>query len=283
MCYNESLSTRVPFTVSCMICVCLVIRSPSRPCSSEAEQRLAVRTQQRGRRPPEFGSTVPTITIRGILTTEKSETDREDCLMCKKFSRGPCGRHFTVWMDCTDENPGKDDNGEPLHLTKCSDFAVKLAECLEENVEYYSKNDDVDDDINEDPIARDGAMNNAWKEFVREIEDSIESGKFSLLPFPLNIQPKMEVRPPTHTGAAFFVPENDGQHILAAYILDDSLNVIAAASREDMYMNNHIGCVIQFKIVEGMKSATCRAIYDTAVKDDVVVYTRTMRVPTSQF
>ncbi len=280
-----------------MICVGVVIRSPSRPCSLEAAQYSAARTQQRGRRPPEFGSTVPKITIRGISTTEMSETnlpnidsnrDREDCPMCKKFSRGPCGGHFTVWLDCTDANPGKDKNGEPLHLTKCSDFSLILAECLEDNVGFYSKNDDVDDDINEDytdPAARGGAMKDAWKEFVREIEDAVESRKYSLLPFPVNIQPKMEVRPPTLTGAAFFVPENDGQPILAAYILDDSLNVIAAASREDMYMNYNIGCVIQFKIVEGMKSATCRAIYDTAGEDDVVVYTRSMMVPdyASQF
>jgi uncharacterized protein YhfF len=37
--------------------------------------------------------------------------------------------------------------------------------------------------------------------------------------------------------------------------------------------------VIQFKIVEGMKSATCRAIYDTDGEDDPVIYTRSMLVP----
>ena len=47
-----------------------------------------------------------------------------------------------VWLDCTDENPGTNDNGKPLHLTICLDFAVKLAECLEGNVEHYSKIDD---------------------------------------------------------------------------------------------------------------------------------------------
>lgn len=201
--------------------------------------------------------------------------------MCKKFSRGPCGEHFTKWLACTDANPGKDASGEPLHLTRCSDFAEKLAVCLDENIAYYSKNEDTDDDTNEDvdTAASEGALRDAWKEFVREMEDAINSGKYSLLPFPHNIQPKMEVRLSTHTGAAFFASEHESHPILAAYILDDSSNVIAAASREDMYMKNHLGCVIQFKIVEGMKSATCRAIYDTDGEDDPVIYTRSMLVP----
>jgi len=207
--------------------------------------------------------------------------NREDCPMCKKFSRGPCGEHFTKWLACTDANPGKNDSGEPLHLTRCSDFAEKLAVCLDEHIAYYSTNDDTDDavDDNEDAEARDGALKDAWKKFVTEMEDAIQTGKYSLLPFPHNIQPKMEVRLSTHTGAAFFKPEHNKQPILAVYILDDSSNVIAAASREDMYMNNHPGCVIQFKILEGMKSATCRAIYDTDGEDDVVIYTRSMLVP----
>jgi hypothetical protein len=161
-------------------------------------------------------------------------------------------------------------------------LAEKLAACLDINVAFYSKNADSDDDVDEDDYsaASSGdALKNAWKEFINEIEDGIKSGKHTLLPFPRNIKPKMELRLSTLTGAAFFVPENDGRPILAAYILDDSSNIIAAASREDLYMNDQLGCVIQFQVVDGMKSLTCRAIYDTSHENDIVIYTRTMLVP----
>lgn len=285
--YSKLLDGRVPYTVTCMIYVGVLMQqhSPSRRCSLEATQsQSAVRPRHR-RRPPEFGSTVPTITKRGISTSKLhivDNRDRDDCPMCKKFSRGPCGSHFTEWLDCTDANPGRDDRGEPLHLNKCSDLAEKLAACLDINVAFYSKNADSDDDVDEDDYsaASSGdALKNAWKEFINEIEDGIKSGKHTLLPFPRNIKPKMELRLSTLTGAAFFVPENDGRPILAAYILDDSSNIIAAASREDLYMNDQLGCVIQFKVVEGMKSLTCRAIYDTSHENDIVIYTRTMLVP----
>lgn len=292
--YSVSFANRVPLTASCIVCAGVFVQhhpasapaSASHQCSLEATQ-AAVKHQQR-RRPPEFGSSVPTITGRRISTTKQSSSKialidnrhRDDCPMCKKFSKGPCGRLFTEWLACTDANPGNDDRGEPLHLTRCSDFAEKLAECLEENVEYYSKNDNDDMPEGNDSAASEDALKDEWKEFVREMEDAIKSGKYLLLPFPHNLQPKMEVRLSTHTGAAFFVPDNDGQPILAAYILDDtSSNVIAAASREDMYLNTHLGCVIQFKIVEGMKSATCRAVYDSPEEEDVVVYTRSVMVP----
>ncbi len=266
------------------------MRKESPQCSMEAASHLA-RPNQR-RRPPEFGSTIPSMSRRG-MATKFSDTsipaidvnDREDCPLCKKFSSGPCGELFKKWLACTDVNPGKDDNGEPLHLTRCSSFAERLAECLDENSPYYSKDseDEVEHDVNignkgTNSAEGDGMLKDAWTEFVSGIEDGIKSGKYSLLPFPATITPRVEVRISTHTGAAFFVPENDAQPIIAAYILDDSSNVIAAASQKDMYMNG-LGCVIQFKVMEGMKSATCRAIYDMEGDNVSIVYTRTMLVP----
>jgi hypothetical protein len=55
-----------------------------------------------------------------------------------------------------------------------------------------------------------------------------------------------------------------------------------------MYMSDELGCVLQFKISDSMKSVTVRAIYDTttAASDDddddgggILIYSRTMLVP----
>ena len=237
------------------------------------------------RRPPIFGSSIPKITTRGLVTNSSDTTipdditDREDCPLCKKFGSGPCGEVFKRWLACTDKHPGKDASGEPLHLSKCSDFAEKLAECLDVNSEYYTKNDHDNKDQNQDEKAteKDKELKDAWREFVNEMEDGVTSGKYSLLPYPEKLNPKMEVQLASRTGASFFVPEKDGHPIIAAYVLDESGGVIAAGSREDMDMGG-LGCVLQFKILDGMKSATSRAIYDTA-NDDVLIFSRTMSMP----
>ncbi|KAL7540006.1 hypothetical protein ACHAXR_010350 [Thalassiosira sp. AJA248-18] len=236
------------------------------------------------RRPPIFGSSIPKITTRGLVTSSGGTsipdiTDREDCPMCKKFGSGPCGEVFKKWLACTDEHPGKDAAGEPLHLSNCSDFAEKLAVCLDTNDEYYSKNDDNNKqkhDANND-TETDQELKDAWKDFVHSMEAGIASGEYNILPYPENINPKMEVRLANRTGAAFFVPEKDGQPLIAAYILDNNGSVIAAGSKDDMDMGS-LGCVLQFKVADGMKSATSRAIYDNE-KDDIDIFSRTMLLP----
>lgn len=271
---------------------------------------------KRRTRPPEFGAAIPTITgaPRGMAknsrrsnnystttstaVVEVEEDKSNNCPMCKKFSRGPCGNIFQRWLVCTDCHTGKvnSSTGEPLHLSKCADFAVELAECLEENTDYYTK------DENEEEIVDDGQqllqdsseLKNAWTVFVTDMEDSIRSGKYTVRPFPAALDPKIKIRANTTTGAAFFMSlenENDEQQqpqqqqplLVAAYILDDNSNVIAAGSQEDMYMDDDLGCVLQFKTSIGMKSVTARAIYDdtTANDDDdgILIYSRTMLVP----
>jgi len=203
--------------------------------------------------------------------------DREDCPLCKKFGSGPCGEVFKRWLACTDEHPGKDASGEPLHLSKCADFADTLAHCLESNTEYYTKYDEEHNNIQDEPTEKEKDLKDAWKEFVDEMEDGIASGKYNLLPYPEEINPKMQVQLASRTGAAFFVPKKDGHPIIAAYILDDDGNVVAAGSKEDMDMGG-LGCVLQFKVSEGMKSTIGRAVYDTP-NDDVLVFSRTMMLP----
>lgn len=251
------------------------------------------------RRPQEFGAAIPTLTARGLAKNSGSisdttasiaveEDDRSNCPMCKKFGRGPCGDIFQRWLACTDCHTGKinSSTGEPLHLSKCADFAVKLAECLEVNTDYYTK-DENEEEIDDGQQLKDSSeLKDAWTVFVSDMDDSILSGKYTDLPFPATLDPKIKIR--ATTGAAFFVSsenENDEQQqqplLVAAYILDDNSNVIAAGSQEDMYMDDDLGCVLQFKISKGMKSVTASAIYDSTANDvdGILIYSRTMLVP----
>ena len=323
---DQSTAAWAPFNITCcmMMSVSLVVTMrPSSESSSSAKHCLMEggdscvpprrrRTFRRNRRPPEFGGTVPNLTTtRGVVvatnrsstnddTTTSSlavmdeEVEEEDrvnnCPMCKKFSRGPCGMIFQRWLACTDCHTGKVDysTGEPLHLSKCADYAVELAECLEENTDYYSK-DEYEEEIDVGQQLKDSSeLKDAWTVFVTEMEDCILSGKYTVQPFTATLDPKIKIRVNTKTGAAFFVlsseNENDEQQqqpiLVAAYILDNKSNVIAAGSQEDMYMDDELGCVLQFKISDGMKSVTARAIYDTTVSDDgILIFSRTMLVP----
>jgi hypothetical protein len=280
------------------------------------------------KRPPEFGATIPTLT-RGrerlatnrnagttndnTSTTLAAEDDnRNNCPMCKKFSAGPCGNIFQRWLACTDCYTGKVDpgTGQPLHLSQCADLAVELAECLEENTVYYSKDEKHEEEIDvgrqqkqhqQQQLTDSSELKDAWTVFVTDMEDCIRSKKYTVQPFTATLNPKIKIRAntTTNTGAAFFVMsssennDNDEQQpqqqqplsLVAAYILDNNSNVIAAGSQEDMYMNDELGCVLQFKISDGMKSVTVRAIYDTTAgsndddDDGILIYSRTMLVP----
>ena len=39
----------------------------------------------------------------------------------------------------TDDHPGKDSDGNDIHLVNCADLAKALADCLEKNETYYEK------------------------------------------------------------------------------------------------------------------------------------------------
>jgi hypothetical protein len=195
--------------------------------------------------------------------------------MCKKFGSGPCGHIFQQWLDCTDRNPGKDAEGHSLHLTNCIELAEQLSKCLDDHSEHYTKYDQDNTDLE---IENENELKNAWIEFVTETEDNIRSRVYQLQDFPTKIAPTMQVRLETKTGAAYFRPEMDGSSIVVAYLLDERGNVLAAASKDDMDMGSQFGCVLTFDVLRGMKSATCRAIYDKD-GDSVTVFSKTMLVP----
>lgn len=262
--------------------VCAHATTPS--ARAEAPSREA-----RRRRPPTFGPSLPTLTARGAATRGASDAsapediaERADCPLCKKFGAGPCGSVFRRWLACTDLHPGKNSGGEPRHLSECSDFAEKLAECLEVHTDYYATSDsDTPDSDHErqhqETGQTEGASQEAWTDFVKDTADGIAAGTYALLPYPESLTPKVEVRLASRTGAAFFVPDKDGDSIVAAYLLDDKGVVIAAGSKGDMDMGSH-GCVLQFKVAAGMKSTTSYAIYDTE-NGEVLIFSRQTLLP----
>ena len=267
------LSTARPATLSAgasCLGLCL-LGSPAT--LTETERRMR-------KRPPKFGTLIPSITTRGISTsrinTDEMMSDRDDCPMCKKFGSGPCGEVFKRWLDCTDDNPGNDDNGEPMHLSQCSDFAAKLSTCLDDHQEYYIRYDE--ENKHEKSKDENDELKEAWSEFVTETEEQINAHVYKLEEFPADIAPTIQVRLESNNGAAYFKHKNlDGEVIIVAYIMDDKGSVLAAGSKDDMDMGE-FGCILQFDMSAGMESATCRAIYQE--KDDsVTVLSKTVFVP----
>mmetsp|Transcript_23767 Transcript_23767/g.53956 ORF Transcript_23767/g.53956 Transcript_23767/m.53956 type:complete len:307 (+) Transcript_23767:226-1146(+) len=248
-------------------------------CSSQSLASCSEGTVPRSRRrPPVFGLTVPRITTRGLATArpddaplfdggELEQDDHDDCPMCRKFSKGPCGHRFKKWLACTDSHPGKDAQGEPLHLQKCSDLAHSLAECLGRNGDYYSNN------AEEDPPASTSKPNvDQWKAFANKMEKGIECRKYTMSDFPSETLPRVQISR-SGTGAVFIGCEDvKRQTIIAAYILDEQGELIAAGSKHDMELEA-VGCVLQFKISNGLKEVTIRTIYDSEDEDAVVIYT----------
>ena len=272
---------------ACLVWMSTSTRSKSYHCLSEPQQT----PNRRRKRPPVFGSTIPTITKRGIKTglgisagdltsAEIDVDDREDCPMCKKFGSGPCGVIFKRWLNCTDEYPGKDSAGEPLHLTKCIDLAEELGKCLDNHADHYSSKDNEEDNKRHQQT-HDHTLKEAWSDFVMEIEHGIKSKKFVTSPFSEKYNPSMQFKPISKTCASIFAPDMNGASIVTAYIIDENDNLLAAGSKEDMDMGS-FGCVLQFNVPDATKSVTCRVIYDSE-KDvgDVNIFTRTMRVPRS--
>jgi hypothetical protein len=65
------------------------------------------------------------ISARGISTSSINIDEVKSNPCAKKFVSGPCGGIFNRRLDCTDQHPGKDADGQPLHLSKCFELAIK--------------------------------------------------------------------------------------------------------------------------------------------------------------
>ena len=207
---------------------------------------------------------------------------KDDCPICRKYSKGPCGKLFTEWMACTDANPGKDETtGEELHLTKCSALAEKLAECLGEHAKEYSGPLEYDDDGANGNGGDDQSsatipikdLADAWLELIADLESS--SSTNSREPFPAEFSPELEVRPSSGWGVGAFAPTDDrDEPLILAYLKDQTGTVLAAGSGEDL---NESRGFLRFQIQENTETVTACAIYGG--QEDDPIYERSARIP----
>ena len=210
-----------------------------------------------------------------------SNKKKDDCPICRKYSKGPCGQLFTEWMACTDANPGKDETtGEELHLTKCSALAERLAECLGEHADEYSGPLEYEDDGGNDNDENDQSIEipikdlaDAWLELIADLESS--SSTNSKRPFPAEFSPELEVRPSSGWGVGAFAPTDDSDEpLILAYLKDQTGTVLAAGSGEDL--NESGGCLL-FQLHKNTETVTACAIY--GVQEDDPIYERSARIP----
>jgi hypothetical protein len=90
-----------------------------------------------------------------------------------------------------------------------------LAECLEENTDYYSKDEKHVEEIDvgrqqqqhqQQQLKDSSELKDAWTVFVTDMEDCILSKKYTVQPFTTTLNPKIKIRAnTTNTGAAFLL------------------------------------------------------------------------------
>ena len=303
--------------------VALAASSPSAACSPpEGSAAAAGRSRSLRAPPPRFGRRLPSppagaagawaragAGARGFSSggtdgggTDGGDDGDEDCPVCRKYSRGPCGPLFRRWRACADAHPGRDagGSGEEAHLSACADLAGPLADCLSEHAEFYAGPIDYDLDGGGRTGGGDGReasqaqLAEAWSEVVAELEAEMEAGtgtgtgtgtiprrrerrRRAQVPFPPTRHPEMEVRPESGWGVVSFAPTDDrGEPLVLAYLSDQNGRLLAAGSGADL---EEAGGFLRFAL-DGKGGTECvlaSALYGGAEGDPVCV--RAARLP----
>jgi hypothetical protein len=113
---------------------------------------------------------------RALRFSSSDQQDRQDCPMCQKFGRGPCGDLFYAWLDCT--YAAGDDA-----TTRCASQFERFQACLEREQAYYAKEHSADD-LNDAKNEKD--LLHAWEELIREDLDGKERQDF-----PQHLKPRV--------------------------------------------------------------------------------------------
>jgi hypothetical protein len=190
----------------------------------------------------------------------KGIDNREDCPICRKYSKGPCGKLFHNWLTCTDEFDGQVDaiTGEDMHLSKCSHLATPLAECLETKQAHYQASSSMDNNTNE-------ILAKTWKGIVQDLEQERDK---KTKPFPSRrMMPRMEINPSGSAGLAVFAPifqKDASRGLIFAYVKDNNGKVVAAATASDMEDQQDLfdGFALSYDIDRGVESVTAFVVYD---------------------
>jgi hypothetical protein len=230
--------------------------------------------------PPRYGSTIPNQLLfqqrRHLTTIDPSDIskkeNRNECVICKKYSRGPCGDLFKKWLHCIDTNNGNE--------SVCDKLIIPLDECLKNNDEYYSNIDpyeDVDEEINHDK----------WTDFISKLESGKEV-PITFEDFPPDILPQMEIRLESMMGVIEFQPhvirDREEQHIILGYAKDDKGHILAAAASDEL-LNYGDFVLLRFQAPADAIHIECCAIYiDTNAQDvgKTVIYNRIQCLPVNK-
>jgi hypothetical protein len=241
----------------------------------------------KGTVPPQFGSRIPFFLVnhqkRYFNTTTgtmkksnfpddiPSKEDRGECLVCKKYSRGPCGTHFKKWLECIDTNSGNE--------AVCDELVLPLDQCLKKNQEYYDNINAYDtEDKDEDE--------NRWKDFILELESG-EEESIMYDQFPPDKVPDMQIRLEKKMGIIQFHPEitrNGSKHLLMlGYVKDQDSTILAGASADELVDFDEMR-VLRFHTSNNTRDIVACAIYTVAnddTPDDIIIYRKVERLPVS--
>ena len=233
--------------------------------------------------PPRFGSRIPYHFLndkkRYFNTTAEKRSnfpedipvkgDRSECAMCKKYSRGPCGNHFTKWLDCIDANSGNESN--------CDDLVLTLDRCLKKNQEYYDKINAYDDEGEDLDQSK-------WNDFISDLESDQEEA-IPIESFPPDKVPDIQIRLEKKLGVIQFHPKMErkkSEHSLVlGYVKDQNGTVLAGASADELVSNDGM-YLLRFHTSNDTKDVVVCAIYMDTNEDEknsVIIYRRVERLP----
>jgi len=176
---------------------------------------------------------------------------------------------FQRWLACTDQYAGQLDlnTAEELHLSKCLHLAQPLAECLEQNEEFYSKiqmYESAHQNVERENESEELKM--AWRKLIHDVEYE-RDGK--TIKFPSSVAPEIQVHATRNIGLVVFAPTlalgKEEHALILAYVKEQGDVVIAAAMKEDMEDQQDIygGCALSVDIPDNLTYVTACAVYDT--------------------
>ena len=229
--------------------------------------------------PPRFGERIP----RKLLAKDSSDgrsssndftskiplKDRNECVICKKYSKGPCGELFTAWLNCVDAN-----NSE---TSACDDLIAEFDKCLKKNESYY-ENVDIHHD-------EDFENENKWKSFILELEAVNDEQITQVKEFSKRNIPEMQFRLRDKMGVIMFHPkymQGDSEKLLILGYVKDQNDVVLAGASSDELIEYGGKLMLRFRTNEISSEVKACAIYMSPDKkkiDEVVIYQRIERIP----
>lgn len=184
------------------------------------------------------------------------------------FIKGPCGKYFRQWLECTDQYTDQIDSktGEELHLSKCEHLAQVLADCLQKHQDFYSSSSSSEHH----------PLRVAWKTFLKDLE---EESKHRYEEFPNFLRPEVHIHSKKKNGLVQFLEQKDPKKsLVVAFVKDQDNDLLAAAMKEDMVEEEEEegDLLLRMDLPKDLKFITIYAIYED---DDTVIYTKVMHVP----